>query len=87
MEQFTTGTTKDFVKSMALLISSFYVFNVEYPSKIENILTFIQKFFLNINEKSKTSDKVLKFMSVLKKKLAEKKEDTLKIELVRRSFL
>ena len=69
VEQFTTGTTKDFVKSMALLISSFYVFNVEYPSKIENTLTFIQKFFLNINDKSKTSDKVLKFMSVLKKKL------------------
>ena len=69
VEQFTTGATKDFVKSVALLISSFYVFNVEYPSKIENTLTFIQKFFLNINGKSKTSDKVLKFMSVLKKKL------------------
>ena len=63
------GTTKDFVKSMALLISSFYVFNIEYPSKIENTLTFIQKFFLDINDKPKTSDKVLKFMSVLKKKL------------------
>ena len=25
VQQFTTGTTKDFVKSMALLISSFYV--------------------------------------------------------------
>ena len=63
------GTTKDFVKSMVLLISSFYVFNIEYPSQVENILTFIQKFFLDINDKSKTSDKVLKFMSVLKKKL------------------
>ena len=63
------GTTKDFVKSMALLISSFYLFNIEYPSQVENILTFIQKFFLDINDKSKTSDKVLKFMSVLKKKL------------------
>ena len=69
VEQFTTGTIKDFVKSRALLISSFYVFNVEYPSKVESKLTFIQKFFLNINDKSKTSDKVLKFMSVLKKKL------------------
>ena len=69
VEQFTTGTTKDFVKSVALLISSFYVFNVEYPSKVENTLIFIQKFFLNINDKSKTSDKVLRFMSVLKKKL------------------
>ena len=27
------GTPKDFVKSMARLISSFYVVNVEYPSK------------------------------------------------------
>ena len=36
VEQFTTSTTKYFVKSMARLISSFYVFNVEYPSKIEN---------------------------------------------------
>ena len=69
VEQFTAGTTKHFVKLMALLISSFYVFNIEYPSKIENTLTFIQKFFLDINDKSKTSDKVLKFMSVLKKKL------------------
>ena len=68
-EQFTAGTTKDFAKSMALLISPFYVFNVEYPSRIENTLTFIQKFSLDINGKSKTSDKVLKFMSVLKKKL------------------
>ena len=69
VEQFTTGTAKDLVKSMALLISSFYVLNVEYPSKIENTLTFIQKVFLNINDRSKTSDKVLRFMSVLKKKL------------------
>ena len=69
VEQVTTGTTKDFMKWVALLISSFYVFNVEYPSKIENILTFIQKFFLGINDKSKTSGKMLKFMSVLKKKL------------------
>ena len=51
------------MKSIALLISSFYVFNVNFPSKIENTLTFIQKFFLNINNKSKTT-----FMSVLKKK-------------------
>ena len=78
VEQFTTGTTKDFMKSMALLISSFYVFNVEYPSKIENTLSFIQKFFLNINDKSETSDKVLRFMSIL---------DTLKTELARQSFI
>ena len=45
LEQFMTGTTKDFVKSVTLLISSFYGFN------------------------AKTSDKVFKFMSVLKKKL------------------
>ena len=69
VEQFTTGTIKDFVKSRALLISSFYVFSVEHPSKVESKLTFIQKFFLNINDKSKTSDKELKFMPVLKKKL------------------
>ena len=69
VEQFMTGTTKDFMKSMALLISSFYVFNVEYPSKIESALTFTQKFFFNIDDKSKTSDKVLRFMSLLKKKL------------------
>ena len=69
VEKVTTGTTKDLMKSLVLLISSFYVFNAEYPSKIENILTFIQKFFLDINDKSKTSDKVLKVMSVLKKKL------------------
>ena len=68
-EQFTAGTTKDFAKSVALLISLFYVFNVEYPSRTESTLTFIQKFFLDINGKSKTSDKVLKFMSVLRKKL------------------
>ena len=36
VEQLTTSTTKYFVKSMALLTSSFYVLNVEYPSKIEN---------------------------------------------------
>ena len=29
VEQFTTGTTKVFVKSAALFISYFYVFNVE----------------------------------------------------------
>ena len=78
VEQFTTGTTKGFVNSMALLISSFYVFNVEYPSKIENTFTFNLKFFLNINDKSKTSDKVLRFMSVLKKNLTDF-TDTLKI--------
>ena len=69
VERFTTGTKKDLVKSMTLLISSFYVFNVEYTSKIKNTLTFVQKFFLDINDKPKTSDKVLRFTSVLKKKL------------------
>ena len=57
MERFTTGITKDFLKSMALLIISFYVFKVEYPSKIENSLTFIQKFFLDINDKSKVRER------------------------------
>ena len=50
VERFTTGITKDFLKSMALLIISFYVFKVEYPSKIENSLTFIQKFFLDMSK-------------------------------------
>ena len=39
------------------LIRFFYLFNVEYRSVIEGKLSFIQKFFLNINDKSKTIDK------------------------------
>lgn len=56
MEQFKTCTGKDFDKVMAL-IRFFYLFNVEYRSVIEGKLSFIQKFFLNINDKSKTIDK------------------------------
>ena len=67
VEQFKTCTGKDFEKVMAL-IRFFYLFNVEYRSIIESKLSFIQKFFLNINDKSKTIDKCPKLKPLLKKK-------------------
>ena len=61
MEQFKTGTTEDFMKSMTLLISSFCV---------QCRVLFQNRKYINfdINDKSKTSNKVLKLISVLKKK-------------------
>ena len=42
LEQFMTGTTKDFVKSMTLLISSFYGFNAKTSDKLFKFMS-VQK--------------------------------------------
>ena len=45
IERFQTASSKDFFRAFAILMASFYVFNVEYPKKLEGTLIFIQKNF------------------------------------------
>ena len=60
--------TKDFVKAFKMMLCAFYIFNLEYPKKLEATFLLYQKLFLRINDKSKIPAKVLKLMSDLKKK-------------------
>ena len=63
--------TSDFVETFALLLSAFYIFNVEYPKKLKATLLFFQKFVLGISDRSKLPSKVLTLMSNLKKAQAQ----------------
>ena len=63
--------TSDFVETFTLLLGAFYIFNVEYPKKLEATLLFFQKFILGISDRSKLPSKVLTLMSNLKKALAQ----------------
>ena len=67
VERFRLTSTKDFIKAFGVLMASFYVFNLEYTKKVEGSFIFVQKLFLNINDKQKTQQKVLKLISSLKK--------------------
>ena len=70
VENVVFAETSDFVQAFALLLGAFYVFNVEYPKKLEATLLFFQKLTLGISDRSKLPSKVLALMSNLKKGLA-----------------
>ena len=63
--------TSDFVETFTLLLGAFYIFNVEYPKKLEATLLLFQKIILGISDRSKLPSKVLTLMSNLKKALAQ----------------
>ena len=71
VENVVVAETSDFVQAFALLLGAFYVFNLEYPKKLEATLLFFQKFILGISDRSKLPSKVLTWMSNLKKTLAQ----------------
>ena len=63
---FQIASSKYFIRAFAILMASFYVFNVEYLKKLEGTLIFIQKFFLRISDKQKSPSKVLRLISSIK---------------------
>ena len=71
VENVVAAETSDFVQAFALLLGAFYVFNVEYPKKLQATLLFFQKFILGISDRSKLPSKDLTLMSNLKKALAQ----------------
>ena len=71
VENVVVAETSDFVQAFALLLGAFYVFNLEYPKKLEATLLFFQKFILGISDRSKLPSKVLILISNLKKALAQ----------------
>ena len=68
VEHNVIAETKDFVKAFEMMLCAFYIFNLEYPKKLEATFLLYQKLFLRINDKCKIPAKVLKLMSDLKKK-------------------
>ena len=68
VEHNVIAETKDFVKAFEMMLCAFYIFNLEYPKKLEATFLLHQKLFLRINDKCKIPAKVLKLMSDLKKK-------------------
>ena len=39
-----------FINVLAIMVASYYDFNIEYRNKLNGTLTFIQKFFLKIKD-------------------------------------
>ena len=68
VENITVGETRDMVKAFAMLLCVFYIFNLEYPKKLEATFLLIQKLFLRISDKCKMPSEVLKLMSDLKER-------------------
>ena len=66
VENITVGETRDMVRALAMLLCVFYIFNLEYPKKLE--ATSLLIFFLRISDKCEVSSKELKLMSDLKKR-------------------
>ena len=58
IERFQIASSKEFIRAFAILMASFYVFNVEYPKEPEGTLIFIQKNFVKISDKQKSPSKV-----------------------------
>ena len=67
VERFRLSSGKDFARTFGVLMASFYIFNLEYNSKLEGLFIFFQKLFLNMNNGQKTPSKVLKLISCLRK--------------------
>ena len=68
VEHNVIAETKYFVKAFEIMLCAFYIFNLEYPKKLEATFLLYQKLFLRINDKCKIPTKVLKLLSDLKKK-------------------
>ena len=67
VETFTLAHGQNFIEIFGLMLASFYIFNVEYPKKLEGSLMFLQKFLLGIGDETKTPQKVLQLISKVKK--------------------
>ena len=64
---FTLTRGQNFIEMFSLMLASFYIFNVEYPKKLEGSLMFLQKFLLGMGDEIKTPQKVLQLMSKVTK--------------------
>jgi hypothetical protein len=67
IERVVLCNTNSFAKAIALLLASYYIFNLAYPSKGVATLTFIQKCILNLHDGSKNIDKVVTLLGRLNK--------------------
>ena len=67
VETFTLARGQNFIEMFSLMLASFYIFNVQYPKKLEGSLLFFQKFLLGISDETKTPQKVLQLISKVKK--------------------
>ncbi|XP_041453824.1 uncharacterized protein LOC121407001 [Lytechinus variegatus] len=50
----TIATSHDLLSAAAMWVSSFYIFNLQYPSDLSKTLIFIQKVLLNIQDGDST---------------------------------
>ena len=66
VENVTIEYTDDFVKAVAMLLSTYYVFNIAYAEKSQASLLLIQKLFLEIADAVKVPHKILSLISKIK---------------------
>ena len=58
VENITVEETRDMFKAFAMPLCAFYIFNLEYPKKLESTFLLIQKLFLRISDKCKVLSEV-----------------------------
>ena len=66
VENAVVATSQDFVTAFIVMFSSYYVFNLAYPAKLDGTLCFIQKFMLSLGDQVKVKPKVLTLIAKLK---------------------
>ena len=69
LEDVTIWYTDDFVKAFAMLLSTYYVFNIAYAEKSQASLYLIQKLFSEIADSVKVPRKIISLISKIKKLL------------------
>ena len=66
VETVTLAPGQNFIEMFGLMLASLYIFNVQYPKKLEGSL-FLQKFLLRVGDETKIQHMVLKLISKVKK--------------------
>ena len=59
------ATSDAFFEAVVLWISSFYIFNLAYPSRLQKTLAFVQKIILNILDELQTPRAIITLINKL----------------------
>ena len=62
VESQTVCCVDGLVRSVAVMMSLFFIFDLAYPKNRKNTLLFIQKWLLDLEDKTKTPPKVVTLM-------------------------
>ena len=67
VEEQIVAQSNSFLEAFAVMLATYYVFNLAYPKELECTLSFIQKYILDIGDTTKTAARVSGLINKLKK--------------------